>query len=240
MAQPEEIISAMNTVISLALFILFSSCGRIEIPRPEPELHYYFVELQTNPDRAILPNDEALAIQEAHLVNIERLHQEGKLVAAGPFDGGGGVFILKAPSIRHARRWVDSDPAVQANRFLAPIFRMQIEFGGIYTVGENHEMITTTYCQFIHDSDLPLTEHQLLVHHEFIADLAEFGHVLLGGKLGKTGNYLLIMSLENEKELEKLVTLHPLVIDGTLDYDLRLLWIAQETFIETSPSQTDD
>jgi uncharacterized protein YciI len=56
-------------------------------------------------------------IQLAHLWNIRRMLDSGKLVAAGPFVGNGelrGVFVFATESMDEARAWAESDPAVKA------------------------------------------------------------------------------------------------------------------------------
>jgi len=58
-------------------------------------------------------------IQTAHLANITKLHDAGKLVLAGPFTDDGnwrGIFIFKTSSIEETKSLVDNDPAVQAGR----------------------------------------------------------------------------------------------------------------------------
>ena len=63
-----------------------------------------------------LSGAEAEQLQNAHLKNIIRLADEGKLVVAGPFRDDGevrGIFILNAETVEEARKLTESDPAVQ-------------------------------------------------------------------------------------------------------------------------------
>jgi uncharacterized protein YciI len=65
-------------------------------------------------------------LQEAHMANMRRLADEGKLFKAGPiedFSGRNvrGIFIFKTDSVDQAREWVATDPTVKAGR-LAPEF----------------------------------------------------------------------------------------------------------------------
>jgi uncharacterized protein YciI len=58
-------------------------------------------------------------LQKAHLANIARLSQEGKLVLAGPFTDDGalrGMFVFRVASLAEAQALCDTDPAVQAGR----------------------------------------------------------------------------------------------------------------------------
>ena len=56
-------------------------------------------------------------LQRAHLDNITRLAEEGKLVLAGPFFGNDdlrGIYIFNVPSIEEAEALTNSDPSIQA------------------------------------------------------------------------------------------------------------------------------
>jgi hypothetical protein len=60
------------------------------------------VLLVTPADAPDLPDDEAAAVQDAHLASQADLHDEGLLLAAGPFDGQEderlrGIAILSVP-----------------------------------------------------------------------------------------------------------------------------------------------
>lgn len=56
-------------------------------------------------------------IQQAHLKNIRRLAEEGKLVIAGPFldnQSTRGLFIFNVATIEEAKKLTETDPAIQA------------------------------------------------------------------------------------------------------------------------------
>lgn len=64
---------------------------------------------------------------KAHLGNIRKLADEGKIVVAGPFTGENkqnfeGMFIFNTKSKEEAEQWVKTDPAVQAGVFGYEIF----------------------------------------------------------------------------------------------------------------------
>ncbi len=57
------------------------------------------------------------ALQIAHLKNIIRLADEGKLIVAGPFlddQPVRGIFIFNVSSIEEAKKLTETDPAIKA------------------------------------------------------------------------------------------------------------------------------
>jgi uncharacterized protein YciI len=78
---------------------------------------YLFVFLHKKSSADQLPHDQIEKIMPGHLANIERLAKEGKLLASGPFEGGGGMFILNTNSMDYAKEWLSTDPGIQAKRW---------------------------------------------------------------------------------------------------------------------------
>jgi uncharacterized protein YciI len=59
---------------------------------------------------------ESARLQAAHMANINRLAKAGKLVLAGPFYGKDslrGIYIFDTDKIDSAKKWTQSDPAIQ-------------------------------------------------------------------------------------------------------------------------------
>lgn len=77
---------------------------------------YVFAYLKRGPNRD-LPKEEADQLQRAHLDNITRWAEEGKLVLAGPFMDNTdirGIYIFAVASVEEAEKIASSDPAIQA------------------------------------------------------------------------------------------------------------------------------
>jgi uncharacterized protein YciI len=73
-----------------------------------------FLKKGPNRDRDSI---SAAALQRAHLDNINKMAEEGKLVLAGPFMDEGeirGIYVFDVPTIEEAEELTNSDPAVQA------------------------------------------------------------------------------------------------------------------------------
>ena len=79
---------------------------------------YVMAFLKAGPNR---DQDSVTAanLQRAHLDNIQRLADEGKLVLAGPFMDDGeirGIYIFNVTSLDEARKLTETDPAIIAGR----------------------------------------------------------------------------------------------------------------------------
>ena len=73
-----------------------------------------FLKRGPNRDRS---KEESAALQSAHMKNIGRMADEGKLVLAGPFYGDGdlrGLYVFNVETIAEAEALTNSDPAIQA------------------------------------------------------------------------------------------------------------------------------
>jgi hypothetical protein len=87
------------------------------------------------PDAPALPEEEAAAVQDAHLASQADLHEQGHLVAAGPLDGQDdqrlrGISILSVDP-ETARRLYSADPAVRAGRLAVQIMTWLVPAGSV-------------------------------------------------------------------------------------------------------------
>jgi len=81
---------------------------------------YVMAFLKMGPNAAKM-EDAQLQLQMAHLKNIIRMADEGKLAVAGPFMDDGdikGIYIFNTESLDTAMAWTSTDPAVIAGRFV--------------------------------------------------------------------------------------------------------------------------
>lgn len=80
---------------------------------------YVMAFLKRGPNQN-LNADSSQALQMAHLENIGRMAEEGKLVLAGPFFGDQdlrGIYIFNVGTVEEAEALSNSDPAIQAGVF---------------------------------------------------------------------------------------------------------------------------
>ncbi|HXB42245.1 MAG TPA: YciI family protein [Bacteroidia bacterium] len=80
---------------------------------------YVMCFLRTGPNKN-LSADSTKKIVAAHLQNITKLSNQGKLVLAGPFLDGTeleGIFIFNVTTVEEAKKLTDTDPGVLAGIF---------------------------------------------------------------------------------------------------------------------------
>jgi uncharacterized protein YciI len=80
---------------------------------------YYVGFLHRGPKWSPERTAETEALQNAHLANIQKMAQEGKLLVAGPFLDDGdlrGLYIFRVASMAEAESLASTDPAVRAGR----------------------------------------------------------------------------------------------------------------------------
>src|SRR4051812_9113597 len=96
----------------LAFLILFLAAFTLKAQ----DKKYTLVFLNINPSAEKLSKEASDKVMEGHMANINRLASEGKLLAAGPFEGGGGIFVLNTNSAEDVKNWLSTDPGIQAQR----------------------------------------------------------------------------------------------------------------------------
>lgn len=86
---------------------------------------YYLFLLKKGPAWSPDETPEIAALQEAHLANMRRLGEMGRLVINGPlldsFATGGeirGIGVLKTSSLAEARELISTDPMVRVGRLI--------------------------------------------------------------------------------------------------------------------------
>lgn len=116
-------------VLALALAVAAPLFAQEKAPAPTPALPpnmtvYYFCLLTKGPKSGTGTPEERRTAQAAHMANIQRLADTGKLLVAGPFMDGGdwrGIFIFKCASLEEAQALVATDPLIQDGRLKAEI-----------------------------------------------------------------------------------------------------------------------
>ncbi|HXX63002.1 MAG TPA: YciI family protein [Bacteroidota bacterium] len=192
---------------------------------------YVLVFLNSNPKRAVLPEHQLDSLQSAHMANINRLAKEGKLIAAGPFEGGGGIFVLQTADLSEARSWVESDPAVQANRFIVELFSYAPRTGSFCRVEGKITMVSYHFVRYApSDTASPSALAKAWADHRAqVERISSADSVLSEGTLdGDKGAILIVKG----KFDESFVREDPAVRQGYLAAAIKEIWIARGALCE--------
>lgn len=186
---------------------------------------YVFVFLHKKTHAAEVARDSVERLMKGHLANIERLAKEKKLLAAGPFEGGGGLFILNTTSKDEAAEWLKSDPGIQAKRWDVEMLAYSPKIGSVCTVGEPYEMVSYDFIRFHEPTGA--TGNELIQHRQLIKKELENGNIITLGVF-PSGNILILKNGTMAKFLES----SPAVQQGIIRPETKKLWIAKGSFCE--------
>lgn len=114
----------------------FNETEAHELAKSMDRAVYYVYLLKKGPTWSPDPTPEIEALQEAHLANLHRLGEEGKLVLNGPlldaFQLSGeirGIGVLKAGSLAEAQEWIGTDPMVRVGRLVFELHAWMVAKG---------------------------------------------------------------------------------------------------------------
>ena len=95
---------------------------------------YYIYLLKKGPTWTPDPSPEVDALQEAHLANMRRLGEMGRLVLNGPLlDSHAtsgeirGIGVLKVSTLEEAQELISSDPMVKVGRLIFELHAWMVE-----------------------------------------------------------------------------------------------------------------
>lgn len=215
----------MRLIVTLLLVATFFHCTA--------QKSYTFVFLNKKADKTELPADEIKKIMDGHMANISRLAQEGKLIAAGPFDGGGGIFILNTTSIEEAETWLSTDPGVQAKRWNVELLPYTPRTGSVCSLQPPYEMVNYHFIRFTaivtkstaHNYPDILKRHDEYVKQKF----GSSGNLITEGIFGDSDGGILVLKGDLQKDI---FDNDPGVQEALLQVDIKKLFIAKGAFCE--------
>jgi uncharacterized protein YciI len=215
--------------ILIAVAILFSLS-----PVLAQEMKSYVFVFLNKKDNSNSGLDKAAVdkLMEGHMANLNRLAKEGKLLAAGPFDGGGGLFIFNTTSIDEAREWLSTDPGVQAKRWDVEIYDYTPRVGGICKVSEPYEMTNYSFIRFSAQvSKFTASTYPQIIkkHDDYLKQLVNTGNVVTEAIFGPNDGGVLVMKGDVQKSVFEQ---DPGVQEGLIDLTIKKLFIAKGSFCE--------
>lgn len=193
---------------------------------------HIFVFLNNKADKAKLAEEEVKKIMDGHMANINRLAKEGKLIAAGPFDGGGGIFIFKSSSMEQVREWLKTDPGVQANRWNVEVLPYYPRVGSVCPVSEPYQMVTyqfIRYVPYVTKDNINQQTDLFKKHEDYLKVLSSSASVITEAIFGETEGGIFVVSGEISREV---IENDPAVQQGLLVAEVKKLWIAKGSFCE--------
>lgn len=191
-----------------------------------------FVFLHKRTDLPVMAKEQLDKIMEGHMANIGRLAKEGKLVAAGPFEGGGGILIFNSNSIETVKEWLATDPGVKAERWRVEIQPFYARIGKVALVKEPYEMVTYSFVRFtpnIAKFNIQELPEIFVKHDNYLKQLNRTGNVVGEGIFGDTEGGVLIMKGDVQSSVFEA---DPAVQEGLLQLETKKLFIAKGAFGE--------
>jgi uncharacterized protein YciI len=147
-----RILPCLAVVLVPLLALAAEPPGRSARERDERGMRIYYMGFLTRgPAWTPEATDATRALQAAHLANIERLANDGRLLIAGPFvydesDADQtlrGIYIFDTETRAEAEELARTDPAVQAGRLALRIVPWYGPYGLTYADREQPEPIKT-------------------------------------------------------------------------------------------------
>lgn len=175
--------------------------------------------LNIDPDRPKLPQSVVDSLQKLHMANMGILAKQGRLLAAGPFDGGGGIFVFATTSVDTARAWLSTDPAVRSKRWKIEIIPYVPLIGSICSVGEEYTMTNYTFIRFTWEKGEPLGQLTKLVNADSL---------IAAGTLEGNGGVVVVRGPVDEAALKN----DRVVVGEKVGVSVRRLFIAKGSFCE--------
>ena len=182
------------------------------------EYNHVFVFLNSNPDKEEISAEAEEALQKAHRANIKQLVEYRKLTVAGPFEGGGGIFILTTGKVAEAEVWLSSDPAVKANRWNIELFPVHFVLGGVCLAKEPNEMVVYNFTRVSYEN--PTSKADIW------ASLADQKDILMAGDFSAgAGGVIIYTGIEKNSWFDKNQ-------GEQLSFNHKKLWVAKGSFCE--------
>jgi len=190
------------------------------------------VFLHHKPDKPELPKEQVDKIMEGHFANIKKLANEGRLLVAGPFEGGGGIFIFNSKSTEEVNEWLKNDPGVVNKRWNVEVLPYRPRLGVPRLVKEPYQMVDysfirfTSYVSKFNAYDVP---ELLKKHDDYLAEIKKSGNVVTEGIFNDTDGGILIIKGDLDK---KVIESDPAVSEGLLAIDIKKWFVAKGAFGE--------
>ncbi len=210
------------------ILFLMMLCSQL-IAQPKS---YVFVFLIKHSDKAELPKEQVDKIMEGHMANIKKMAKEGHLLVAGPFEGGGGIFIFNSTSMNDVTEWMKPDPGIQSNRWKVEMLQYTPRAGSVCAAREPIEMTMYSFVRYIPNiAKFNVQEAPKIFdkHDDYLKEIKKTGNVITEGTFGDNEGGILIMKGDLQPEV---IEQDPAVREGLLELEPKKLYVAKGAFCE--------
>ncbi|HNP95894.1 MAG TPA: YciI family protein [Cyclobacteriaceae bacterium] len=215
----------MRTVITILLATCLNWCFA-------QESKFTFVFLNTRTDKPELQKEELDELMKGHLANIRRLVKEGKMIMAGPFDGGGGIFIMNSNSVDSVKNWLKTDPGIKAERWRLEYFPYIPRVGSACTAKEDAEMVQYQFIRYtstITKFNVQKAGETFKKHDDYLKQIIKTGNVVAEGIFPNRDGGILVMRGDVDRNL---IEADPSMADAVFTIDFKKLWVMKGSFCE--------
>jgi uncharacterized protein YciI len=220
----------MGSVRPLWLVILLgcSTTGTLTAPARD----YFLVFLRRPADAPHLDAVSAEQVQSAHMANIKRLYEQGRLVAAGPFTDDTslrGLFVFKALSRPEAEQLLATDPAVRAGRLIGDVHAFRAATTAFRSPSDANVDMENYSVAIFHNSASDAVPHRAIEsrHTEYLAALDRNGTLAFATLFNDHGEIRAITILTvPPQEAATIAESDPLVAKGRLTFEIHS-WISR-------------
>lgn len=193
-----------------------------------------FVFLNKNPNKEQISEEAQKKLIDQHLANMGVLASAGKLINAGPFEGGGGIFVMNTSSVDTVKKWVQTDPAIRAKRWIIEMFPFTTTVGGSCTVQAPYEMVTYQFVRYIPSNQIAnykanANEENVNVVNDLISQLKTTEQLLMAGHFSNNEGGILV--LKDTTGVDQ-VKASAMTNSGFYELVYKELWIAKGSFCE--------
>lgn len=169
---------------------------------------------------------------KGHLANIRRLVEEGKMIMAGPFDGGGGIFIMNSNSVDSVKNWLKTDPGIKAERWRLEYFPYIPRVGSACTAKEDAEMVQYQFIRYtstITKFNVQKAGETFKKHDDYLKQIIKTGNVIAEGIFPNRDGGILVMRGDVDRNL---IEADPSMADAVFTIDFKKLWVMKGSFCE--------
>jgi uncharacterized protein YciI len=190
------------------------------------------VFLHKRSEQIELPKEKLDKLIEGHVANITKMAKEGKLLIAGSFGGGGGIFVFNSTSQNEVAEWLKSDPGIQANRWRIEMLLYTSRNGDFCKVKEPYDMMRYSFVRYLPNItkfNVQEAPEIFSKHDDYLKRIKLTGNVVAEGTFGDSEGGVLIMKGKVQPEVFET---DPAVQEGMLELCIKELHIAKGAFCE--------